>query len=143
MPTAKCTAERGALGAESSTVVTSRGMRIKGPGDGPRPPDAVDEANAVDGVDEAAPAETNAVTSVGATSGAGGVDPIGEVAARLRAGEITSEQAVELLIEDAISRQLGGALPKDLEPKLRETLRDFAAQDPFLAAKIRRLTQAK
>ena len=50
---------------------------------------------------------------------------------------------MELLIEDAISRQLGGALPKDLEPKLRETLRDFAAQDPFLAAKIRRLTQAK
>ncbi len=119
-------------------------MRIKGPGDGPRPPDAVDEANAIDGVDEAAPAETTgAVTSIGATGGAGGVDPIGEVAARLRAGEITSEQAVELLIEDAISRQLGGALPKDLEPKLRETLRDLAAQDPFLAAKIRRLTQAK
>jgi hypothetical protein len=118
-------------------------MRIKGPGDGPRPPDAVDEAAAVDGVDEAAPAETGAVVSVGGAGATGAVDPIAEVAARLRAGEITSDQAVDLLIEDAISRQLGGALPKDLEPKLRETLRDFAAQDPYLAAKIRRLTQAK
>jgi hypothetical protein len=121
-------------------------MRIKGPGDGPRPPDAVDEADAVDAVDETAPAQTGRVASVGGasgTTGAGGVDPIAQVAARLRAGEITSDQAVDLLIEDAISRQLGGALPKDLEPKLRETLRDLAAQDPFLAAKIRRLTQIK
>lgn len=119
-------------------------MRIKGPGDGPRPPDAVDEAAAVDGLDEAAPAETTSgVASVGGAGATGAVDPIAEVAARLRAGEITSDEAVDLLIEDAISRQLGGALPKDLEPKLRETLRDYAAQDPYLAAKIRRLTQAK
>ena len=80
---------------------------------------------------------------MGGASATGAVDPIAEVAARLRAGEITSDEAVDLLIEDAISRQLGGALPKDLEPKLRETLRDYAAQDPYLAAKIRRLTQAK
>jgi hypothetical protein len=119
-------------------------MRIKGPGDGPRPTDAVDEAAAVDGLDEAAPAETtSAVAPVGGAGATGDVDPVAQVAARLRAGEITSDEAVDLLIEDAISRQLGGALPKDLEPKLRETLRDFAAQDPYLAAKIRRLTQAK
>lgn len=116
-------------------------MRIKGPGDGPRPPDAVDEAGAVEGVDEAAPAETGAVARVGGTGGPGGVDPIARVAERLRAGEITSDEAVELLIDDAIARQMGGAVPKDLEPKLREVLRDYAATDPYLAAKIRRLTQ--
>ena len=118
-------------------------MRIKGPGDGPRPTDAVDEAGEVGAIDEAAPASTEAVAPVGGATATGAVDPVAQVAARLRAGEITSDQAVELLIEDAISRQLGGALPKELEPKLRETLRDLAATDPYLSAKIRRLTQAK
>ena len=121
-------------------------MRIKGPGEGPRPTDAVDEAGELDGVDEAAPAAGGTVAPVGATGGTGGtggIDPIGEVAARLRAGEITSDQALELLIDDAIQRQLGGAVPQDLEPKLREVLRRFATQDPFLSAKIKRLTQAK
>jgi hypothetical protein len=65
------------------------------------------------------------------------------VAARLRAGEISSDEALELLIDDTIARQMGGAVPKDLEPKLREVLRDYAANDPFLAAKIRKLTQGK
>jgi hypothetical protein len=118
-------------------------MRIKGPGDGPRPTDAVDEAAPVEGVDEAAPAETGAVGRVGGTGGPTGSDPVAQVAARLRAGEISSDEALELLIDDTIARQMGGAVPKDLEPKLREVLRDYAANDPFLAAKIRKLTQGK
>lgn len=118
-------------------------MRIKGPGDGPRPPDAVDEAAPVDGVDEAAPAESGAVARVGGTGGPTGTDPVAEVAARLRAGEISSDEALELLIDDTIHRQMGGAVPKDLEPKLREVLRDYAANDPFLASKLRKLTQGK
>jgi hypothetical protein len=118
-------------------------MRIKGPGDGPRPPDAVDEAAPVDGVDETAPADVGGVARVGGTGGPGEADPIGKIAARLRAGEIGADEAVELLIDDAIARQLGGAVAKDLEPKLREVLRDYAANDPYLAAKIRRLTQGK
>ena len=118
-------------------------MRIKGPGDGPRPPDAVDEAAPVEGVDEAAPAETGAVARVGGTGGPTGTDPVAQVAARLRAGEISTDEALELLIDDTIARQIGGAVSKDLEPKLREVLRDYAANDPFLAAKIRKLTQGK
>lgn len=122
-------------------------MRIKGPGDGPRPPDAVDEAGEVEGVDEAAPAETGAVSRVGGTGGPTGSDPIAQVAARLRAGEISADEALELLIEDTIQRQLGtvtgGAGTKDLERQLREVLRDYAANDPFLAAKIRKLTLGK
>jgi hypothetical protein len=118
-------------------------MRIKGPGDGPRPPDAVDEAAPVDGVDEAAPAESGAVSRVGGTGGPTGSDPIAQIAQRLRAGEISSDEALDLIIDDTISRQLGGAVSKDLEPKLREVLRDYATNDPFLAAKIRKLTQGK
>lgn len=120
-------------------------MRIKGPGsqDGPRPADEVDDAAPVD---EAAGAESGALERVGETGGPGGpggVDPIAEVAARLRAGEISSDEALELLIDDTITRQLGGVVTKELEPKLREVLRDYAASDPFLAAKIRKLTQGK
>ncbi len=120
-------------------------MRIKGPGpgDGPRPPDAVDEAGEVAGVDDAAPADTGAVSRVGGTGGPTGSDPIAEVAARLRAGEISADEALELIIDDTIQRQMGGAVPKDLEPKLREVLRDYATNDPFLAAKIRKLTSPK
>lgn len=116
-------------------------MRIKGPGDGPRPPDAVGETGAVEGVDETAPAETGAVGRVGGPGGPDAPDAIARVAERLRAGEITADEAVELLIDDAIGRQMGGAVPKDLEPKLREVLRDYATNDPYLAAKIRRLSQ--
>ena len=116
-------------------------MRIKGPGDGPRPPDAVDEAAPVDGVDETAPAEE--VASVGGPGGPNRNDPIGRIAERLRAGEIDADEAVELLIDDAVERQLGAAASKDLEDKLREVLRDYAANDPYLAARIRRLTQSK
>jgi hypothetical protein len=117
-------------------------MRIKGPGDGPRPPDAVDEAAPVEGADEAAPAESGPVARVGGTGGPTGTDAIAQVAARLRAGEISADDAVELLIDDTIAKQMGG-VSKDLEPKLREVLREYAASDPFLAAKIRRLTQGK
>jgi hypothetical protein len=116
-------------------------MRIKGPGDGVRPPDAVDEAGEVEGVDDTAPAETGAVARVGGTGGPTGSDPIAQVAARLRAGEISADEALELIIDDTIDRQLGGAVPKDLEPKLREVLRQYATSDPFLAAKIRKLTK--
>ena len=116
-------------------------MRIKGPGDGVRPPDAVDEAGEVEGVDDTAPAETGAVARVGGTGGPTGSDPIAAVAARLRAGEISADEALELIIDDTIDRQLGGAVPKELEPKLREVLRQYATSDPFLAAKIRKLTQ--
>jgi hypothetical protein len=118
-------------------------MRIKGPGDGPRPPDAVDEAGEVEAPDAAAPAGTDAVSSVGGPSGPGGADPIGEIAARFRAGDITSQEAVDLLIDDAIQRQLGGVVPKDVEARLREVLREHAANYPYLAAKIRRLTKAE
>jgi hypothetical protein len=121
-------------------LTSSSGMRIKGPTDGPRPPDAVDEAGGVDGLDESAPASTGGVERVGGPGGPDGTDAVGEVAARLRAGEITSDEALELLIDDAIQRQLGGAVASEHEEELRQLLRNYAATDPYLAAKIRRLT---
>jgi len=82
------------------------------------------------------------VVAPAAPTGPGNVDPVAQVAAQLRAGEITVDQAVEKLIDDAISRQLSDSA-RQLEPKLRELLRSYAESDPFLAARIRRLTLAK
>ena len=120
-------------------------MRIKGPG-GSTPVDEtapIDETSAV-----GAGAPASSVEGATAATGAAAAklaDAISAVAAKLRAGEINVDQAVDLLIDDAIERQVGRATDasRELEPKLRELLRGYAAQDPFLAAKIRRLTLAK
>ena len=110
-------------------------MRIKGP-------------NGVDGVGEVDQVgETDAVGEIGeveaprAAKESGSADAISQVATQLRNGEISVDQAVDRLIDDAIARQLGSQ--KELEPKLRELLRSYAENDPFLAARIRRLTVAK
>ena len=82
--------------------------------------------------------------------GAGGptkaaLDPIAQVAEALRAGDITVEQAVERLIDDAIHRQVGHATQDrpELERRLRELLRGLTSTDPFLLSRIRRLTMGK
>ena len=119
--------------------------RVKGPGDGPPPASPVDESREIDGVDKVAPTEVAPVASTQRAAKSGATDPIGQVAARLRAGEIDVDKAVELLIDDAIRRQVGRASVggKELEKQLRELLRSYASSDPFLAAKIRRLTHVK
>jgi hypothetical protein len=116
--------------------------RVKGPGEGPPPASPVDESREIDGVDSVAPSEVAPVSSPQRGSQSGAPDPIAQVAARLRAGEIGVDKAVELLIDDAIHRQVGraSASGKELEKQLRELLRSYASSDPFLAAKIRRLT---
>lgn len=114
--------------------------RIKGPSDGPRPvgeSDAIAElgdAASVDGVSKAEAPSSSTPSSA--------LDPVSQVAARLRAGEIDVDQAIELLIDDAVRRQVGLATEsaRELEQRLRDLLRSYAAQDPFLAARIRRLT---
>jgi hypothetical protein len=100
------------------------------------------------GVGPAAPAGPGKVEGARRTEAAaraGKLDAVGEVARRLRAGEVTVEQAVDLLIEDAIARQVGRAMKgrHDLEGRLRELLKSYTATDPLLAAKIRRLTLSK
>ncbi len=118
--------------------------RVKGPGDGPPSIDPAAGVDAPDGVGEVAPAATEGVAPVGG-SAAAGLDPIAEVAAKLRAGEITVDRAVELLIDDVIERQVGRATEgaPELTRQLRDLLTRFSENDPFLAARIRRLTLSK
>jgi hypothetical protein len=119
--------------------------RIKGPKGGPRPvghKGPIAEVGGSSGVDRIAPAEAPAVSGA---SNSGALDQVGQVAARLRAGEIDVDRAIELLIDDAVARQIGAATERasDLERELRALLRGYAASDPFLAARIRRLTVDK
>jgi hypothetical protein len=119
-------------------------MKVKGPTNGAPPVDRVDEVAPLSESEGATGAAE--VSAPAPATGAGSLDPVAQVAAQLRAGEISVDQAVDRLIDDAISRQLGHQAPADLaklEPKLRELLRSYAESDPFLAARIRRLTLAK
>jgi hypothetical protein len=122
--------------------VDNASMRIKGPTDGAPPVPGVEAPDQVGQVTQTEAASSVSPTTPVAPSGpAGSIDPIGRVAAELRAGQITIDQAVERLIDDAVERHLGQA--KDLERELRELLRSYAESDPFLVARIRRLTLAK
>src|SRR5437763_13774554 len=108
-------------------------MKIKGPSEGPT---RVGETEALGDV-----GATEAPAAVGAVRPATGVttpDAVAAVASRLRAGEIDVQQAVELLIDDAIERQVGRAVEarQEIEGKLREMLREYTAEDPFLAGKV-------
>jgi hypothetical protein len=133
-------------------------MRIKGPTNGAPPVDGVDATDEVAEVGEteatapsSAASEVSGPAAVGQAGATGSVDAVTQVASQLRAGEISVDQAVDRLIDDAIKRQLGsgdwqlqnGDRARDLEPRLRELLRSYAESDPFLAARIRKLTLAK
>ncbi len=113
--------------------------RIKGPGDGPP---KVGEVDSTDGVDEIAPSQSEPVGAPTATNAAPLTDPVAKITERLRAGEISVDQAVDLLIDDAVERQVGAA-GREVASKLRQVLRSHASSDPTLSARIRRLTQLK
>jgi|GEM_PF-3968997 len=124
--------------------------RVKGPGDGPSPIGAPEDVGAPEAAHAPAEAKsTTAVQSTEATSATGATDPISQIAGELRAGRITVADAVERLIEDAVHRQIGRALEGSsnasmaLADELRALLHAYAANDPFLAARIRRLNLAK
>ncbi|MSP61982.1 MAG: hypothetical protein EXR72_16955 [Myxococcales bacterium] len=117
-------------------------MRVKPPGSGAPPVDETSGATGPTGptgvgTPEGAPA-------VAATSGAqatGTADAVAEVARKLRAGEITPREAVELLIDDAVSRQVGHATADRpaLADELKDILRRYTETDPYLSSKVRRL----
>jgi hypothetical protein len=118
--------------------------RIKGPGDKP-PVDATEAVESADATSEVQPGAPASVKGPEAAQRSGTPDAIGYVAQRLKSGEISVDEAVDILIDDAIERQVGRAVEvaRDLAPKLREVLRGYASNDPTLAARIRRLTLVK
>jgi hypothetical protein len=120
-------------------------MRIKGPSGGPPP---LDEISGAAGTGRAEPlgsvdrtAATGGAQAVSATQSARPGDAVAEVARRLRAGEISPREAVELLIDDAVNRQVGRVTAdrQALATELKDLLRRYTETDPYLASKVRRL----
>jgi hypothetical protein len=119
--------------------------RIKGPTEGPSRIEGLSGPEAVDAKREIAGAKSTQLDAIGAPADVDALDAASAVAQKLRAGEVTVAQAVELLIEDAIARQVGRALvgQDQLADELRTLLRSYATHDPGVLAKIRRLTFTK
>ena len=114
----------------------------KDPAQAPDPVHKAEAAAPAERVQQAAPvgpAEAAAPVSPAARS-----ELVGAIARRLRAGDITTQQAVEELIEDAVHTNLGpegGDSP--LSEKLRAALRAYVEQDPFLASRVKGLERKR
>ena len=133
-------------------------MKISGPGAAPPPPDEVTAgkpgkageateafARHLDGVagpEGTAAAEVRGAGPSGPAEGAA-ADPVRGVAADLRAGRITPEQAVDRLVEDTVTRRIGAQVPEAVRARLRASLVDLLAHDPHLADLVRRLERAR
>jgi hypothetical protein len=68
-------------------------------------------------------------------------DPVGLVAARVRAGVLSVPEAVAALIEEALDERLASAMSEERRELLRTELADLFASDPVLsqlAARLRR-----
>lgn len=127
--------------------------RVGGVGDGPERASGVGAAGpanhveGTEGVSEVDEVRATRAAEVGAVKGAeaigesGAADPVTEVAAALRAGKLSVAEAVDRLIDDAITRRVGRAVEQgsELEARLRRVLRDYAGADPLISSKIRRL----
>jgi hypothetical protein len=114
-------------------------MKISGPkGPGPTPPVAEPAKKE--------PAKTEGpsfqdVLQADRTGQAGSVAPTGavaEVTAKLRAGEVTGAEAVDLLIEAVVKQQVG-EVASALRERIRDALHKVIAADPVLSEKIRQL----
>ncbi|MCS6915541.1 MAG: hypothetical protein RMK29_00460 [Myxococcales bacterium] len=68
---------------------------------------------------------------------AGRSELVRAIARRLRSGEITVQQAVEELIEEAVRTSLAGVNPEGpLARQLRAVLRSYVEEDPYLSARL-------
>src|SRR5258706_13675571 len=95
--------------------------RIKGPGDKP-PVDPTEAIDATDATGEIKPGEPARVSGPQASRATDAPDAIGKVAAQLKAGENTVDQAVGVPTAEPIDRPVGRAVDpaRDDETELRD-----------------------
>lgn len=99
----------------------------------------VDRSEQVEAAAKAAP--LSALQGVSAVGKSVAADRVASIADRLRRGVLTPAQAVEELIEDTVRASLPGLTSSSpLTQKLREILQSYAKDDPYLFAKVRRLS---
>ena len=116
-------------------------MKIGGP-KGPAPPIEPPKSSETERPEKAGAARFDELLGTRETPQAEGAAPpsgvIEEVSARLRAGEVTRDQAVDLLI-DAVIESKAVEVGPAVRDKLRDALRGLVTEDPVLAEKVRKL----
>lgn len=118
--------------------------RVGGVAPGVAETDAIGGAQGVEALDEVQATRATEVAGVGPvapSTAPRAADAVAQVAAALKAGTLTVAEAVDRLIDDAVSKQVGRAIEpgSELEARLRRILRDYAGADPLISAKVRRL----
>jgi len=83
-------------------------------------------------LDQAGGAERSQGVSAGATAGAATADPIAELAQAVRAGALSPEQAIERLVDRAVSA-VGAQLSQAERAELGAVLRSALQSDPALS----------
>ncbi len=106
-----------------------------GTADGSSEPGAADRAGGPsfrEALDQAGGAERSQGVSAGATAGAVTADPISELAQAVRAGALSPEQAIERLVDRAVSA-VGAQLSQAERAELGAVLRSALQSDPALS----------
>jgi len=104
-----------------------------------RPP-ATPMQPAAGGVEGATPAKGSATFELGAEGAAAGevsaAPPTGpaELVEQIRSGQLEVEQAVEILIDQALQAQPAASAPEELRNNIREALIELVRDDPTLVA---------
>jgi hypothetical protein len=113
-------------------------MKISGPkGPGPTPPTTEPKKEPAKTEGPSFQDVLQADKSSAATDAAP-TNAVAEVTAKLKAGEVTGPQAVDMLIEAVVKQQVGEVAPA-LRERIRDALQKVIAADPMLSEKIRQL----
>ena len=128
-------------------------MKIQGPGPPTKPPDAkpkpVDSTDKASGFAPLAEGEqAGAEPGVKAPEGGPTAPAVGkpdsvlppkaisEIAARVRAGEISRSQAFDLIVDRVLEQQLDPNAPSSVKKALRARLEEVVEADPHLAQQL-------
>jgi hypothetical protein len=72
-------------------------------------------------------------------SGPKGADPIASIAADVKAGKLTPQQAVDKILDLTVDKGAAAHLPAKVKEKIRADLEALISSDPLLAQKARRI----
>jgi hypothetical protein len=83
--------------------------------------------------------KTNPARAIAEAKPAGALTGVADIAADLKAGRLQPKAAIEKVLDQILSRQLGADAPAGVREKVRAALQETLESDPLLAEKLRDL----